>query len=232
MTTNEFISKIGSFAMVDQKKTGILASLTIAQAILESNWGKSGLTTSANNLFGIKGAYKGQSITMPTTEYRNGIKKTENATFRKYPSWAESLEDHSSLFLRLDRYKNLRGETDYKTACKNVQSDGYATDPAYASKLIGLIEKYNLTKYNYVKEYPALKQAAHKLAKNMTISNPELWESVEVINLKNVPALLQKMGGVDRLAKDKIISDTLLWTSGTYKPEHVRSLIIKYANMA
>lgn len=143
-----FINKIGPMAMADMKATGILASLTIAQAILESGWGKSKLATEANNLFGIKGTYNGQGYTCKTQEWDGSKFITVEATFRKYPSWAESLADHSDLFNRLDRYKKLRGLTDYKLACKYVYEAGYATDPGYTDKLISLIEKYNLTAWD------------------------------------------------------------------------------------
>ena len=149
MTNNEFISKIGSMAKEDMQKTKILASLTIAQAILESNWGNSSLSVEPNNnLFGIKGEYNGKYVTLPTKEYMNGKWVTVNAKFRKYPSWKESIADHSALFNRLDRYKNLRGCTDYKLACRYVREDGYATDPSYTTKLINLIEKYNLNRFD------------------------------------------------------------------------------------
>lgn len=69
-------------------------------------------------------------------------------------SWAESLADHSALFNRLDRYKNLRGLTDYKLACRYVREDGYATDPSYTSKLVNLIETYDLTIWDGVAAKP------------------------------------------------------------------------------
>lgn len=143
-----FIDKIGKMAAADMKKTGILASLTIAQAIFESGWGKSGLTVNANNLFGIKGSYNGASYTCKTQEWDGAKYITITAAFRKYPSWAESVADHSALFLRLDRYANLRGCTDYKKACQYVREDGYATDPKYTEKLIQAIEQYGLTAYD------------------------------------------------------------------------------------
>ena len=143
-----FLDKIGPMAAADMQKTGILASLTVAQAILESGWGKSGLTLKANNLFGIKGAYSGASYSCKTQEWDGSKYITITAAFRKYPSWAESVADHSALFLRLKRYENLRGCTDYKKACQYVREDGYATDPAYTTKLVQLIEKYGLTQYD------------------------------------------------------------------------------------
>ena len=73
---------------------------------------------------------------------------TVKAKFRKYPSWKESIADHSALFNRYARYKNLRGCKDYKLACQYVKDDGYATSPTYTSSLIALIERYGLYKWD------------------------------------------------------------------------------------
>ena len=147
-TTEQFFSKIKPLVIADMKKSGILASLTAAQAFIESNKGNSGLAVKANNLFGIKGTYKGASVKMLTTEFIGGKYIKVNADFRKYPSWAESIADHSAMFNRMARYKNLRGETNYKSACKNVRLDGYATDPNYTEKLISVIERYKLYEWD------------------------------------------------------------------------------------
>ena len=147
-TDKTFLEKIKPYVMQDMKKTKILASLTAAQAFIESNKGNSGLTQKANNLFGIKGKYNGQSVQMKTTEYYNGIACKVMADFRKYPSWYESIDDHSGLFNRLARYKNLRGETDYVKACNNVKADGYATSPTYATTLIQNINKFKLYEWD------------------------------------------------------------------------------------
>jgi hypothetical protein len=143
-SAEEFLTIIKPMVIKDMQKNKILASLTAAQALIESNKGNSGLTQKANNLFGMKGLYNGQCVTMPTAEYYNGIKTTINAQFRKYPSWKDSIDDHSGLFWRSTRYANLRGCTDYRTACINVQHDGYATSPVYSQTLIKTIETYRL----------------------------------------------------------------------------------------
>ncbi len=140
----QFFDKIKPMVIADMQQTGILASLTAAQAFIESSKGNSGLTVKANNLFGIKGEYNGQYIYMMTTEYINGVPQKVNAKFRKYPSWQESITDHSGLFLRSSRYANLRGCKAYKLACVYVQQDGYATSPTYANTLIKTIETYQL----------------------------------------------------------------------------------------
>lgn len=147
-TDKTFLAVLKPYVLEDMKKTKILASLTAAQAFIESNKGNSGLTQKANNLFGIKGEYNGQYVIMQTTEYYNGVKTRVDAKFRKYPSWLESVADHSRLFNTSKRYENLRGCTDYKTACINVQNDGYATSPTYSKTLINTIEKYKLYEWD------------------------------------------------------------------------------------
>lgn len=148
----EFLEKIKPLVIADMKQSGILASLTAAQAFIESNKGNSGLTEKCNNLFGIKGEYQGQSGLFWTTEYYNGIATRVQAKFRKYPSWAESIADHSALFNRMSRYANLRGLKDYKLACKYVKEDGYATSPTYTQTLINCIEKYKLYEWDYLEQ--------------------------------------------------------------------------------
>lgn len=143
-TDQSFFEKLKPYVLTDMKNSGILASLTASQAYIESSKGNSGLTKECNNLFGIKGDYKGQHGVYWTTEYYNGIKQRVQAAFRKYPSWQESISDHSDMFNRMKRYKNLRGETNYQKACLNVQADGYATSPVYARTLFNTINKFKL----------------------------------------------------------------------------------------
>ena len=147
-TDKTFLAAFKPYVLQDMQQSGILASLTAAQGFIESNKGNSGLTQKANNLFGVKGSYNGQSVKMYTTEYYNGVKCRVLAAFRKYPSWAESIADHSGLFNRLARYKNLRGETNYVKACNNVAADGYATSPTYATTLLTTINKYKLYEWD------------------------------------------------------------------------------------
>lgn len=168
MTQQEFIAKIAPAAVADMRKTRVPASLTIAQAILESNWGKSGLTANANNLFGIKGTGPAGSVQMPTTEYVSGKPIKVNAAFRKYNNWAESIADHSALILKGTRDKPTRYHgvlgADYKTACHEIWKGGYATDPAYPQKLIGLIEQYGLAKYDVDKSQKTVDNPVDKVS--------------------------------------------------------------------
>ena len=143
-TDKSFLNKLKPMVIKDMKDSGILASLTAAQAFIESSKGNSGLTRECNNLFGIKGQYNGQSGTYWTTEYYNGVKTRVRASFRKYPSWQESIADHSGMFNRMARYKNLRGLTDFQKACIYVHQDGYATSPTYTNTLFTTIMNYQL----------------------------------------------------------------------------------------
>lgn len=146
-----FIERVGALAAADMQKSGVLASLTIAQAILESGWGKSGLTVKANALFGIKAgtSWKGRVYSTKTQECYDGVNfTTVTALFRAYDSWEESVEDHSALLTGAARYKAVVGERDYKTACRAIKAAGYATDPNYTDKLIQIIESYGLTAYD------------------------------------------------------------------------------------
>ena len=147
-TDKQFLAKLKPFVINDMKNSGILASLTGAQAFIESNKGNSGLAVECNNLFGIKGQYQGQCKKYLTTEYYNGVLCRVYADFRKYPSWIEGIADHSAMFNRMSRYANLRGLKDYKLACQYVKQDGYATSPTYTQTLIKCIEKYKLYEWD------------------------------------------------------------------------------------
>ena len=155
-TADSFLRLLKPYVLQDMKNTGILASLTAAQAFIESSKGNSDLTRKANNLFGIKGEYNGQYVVMKTTEYINHKAVKVDARFRKYPSWLESISDHSRL-LSTKRYAKVKGETNYKLACKYVEDAGYATaenpithQKTYAETLTKTIEKYKL--YEWDKE--------------------------------------------------------------------------------
>ncbi|MBW4080869.1 glycoside hydrolase family 73 protein [Paenibacillus sp. S150] len=156
MTESEFIAKIVPFAVADMKQSNIAASLTIAQAALESGWGSSGLTVRANNLFGIKGRGPAGSITIQTTEYQNGKAVQVSAAFRAYNNWGESVADHSELIREgVSWNRNLYSKVigaGGAAAAREIAAAGYATDPNYAAKLIQIMNTYNLFQYDELKE--------------------------------------------------------------------------------
>lgn len=147
-TRAEFIELVAPYCEYKGKQVGILPSLAIAQAVVESGNGNSGLTAVSNNLFGYKGSYQGQSVMYPTWDYLDGQWIYQDQPFRKYPNWNASLDDYFSLLTTANRYKNLVWLDDYKLACRYILEDGYAGAPQYTSTLINVIETNNLTKYD------------------------------------------------------------------------------------
>lgn len=148
-TQKEFIEFIAKYAVEDMHSSGILASITISQAALESNWGKSSLAKDYNNFFGMKASksWTGPTVELPTTECNdNGCYRT-TALWRVYQSPLQSLQDHSNL-LHASRYKGVVGEKDYVKAITIIKNGGYATDPDYVSKIISIIESNNLVQYD------------------------------------------------------------------------------------
>ena len=147
----KFINSIKEGAIESYETSKILPSVTIAQAILESNWGNSNLTKEANNLFGIKADYywKGEYVIFDTNEYHNYMIKDK---FRKYNSLPDSIKDHSDFLLKNTRYKE-HGVFDaktYKEQALALENAGYSTaqdefgNKTYAKMLGELIRQYNL----------------------------------------------------------------------------------------
>ena len=151
-----FISQICGYATEVAAANDLYASVMMAQAILESGWGASTLTTTANNMFGIKGSYNGQYVTMDTYEDDgSGNYYLISAKFRKYPSLKESFEDNAYVLCNTSfssgnyYYSGAwkSNTTSYTQATAWLQGR-YATDTSYASKLNNLISTYNLTQYD------------------------------------------------------------------------------------
>lgn len=189
-TRQQFIEKIAPLAIADMKKTGVPASLTIAQAILESGNGNSTLTKQANNLFGMKGKGTAGSVTFPTREYVNGQWVTVQAQFRKYNNWSESIADHSNLFLNgvswnRNLYRGVIG-SDGITASREVAKAGYATDPDYAEKLISIIQSNNLLKYDSMELYNEEMKTMEQLIQIVDKLNKRLSEVEQQV--EEVPA--------------------------------------------
>ncbi|WP_195193931.1 glucosaminidase domain-containing protein [Enterococcus faecium] len=175
-TTDQFLKKIADDAQEIGQKEGIYASVMMAQAILESGSGNSLLSSEPNhNLFGIKGSYKGSSVTFNTLEQDSyGQSYQIRAQFRKYPSYKESLEDYADLIKNgltgnPDFYKpTWKSETkDYKEATKYLEGR-YATDRQYSQKLNAIIEAYDLTKYDEPKKEAATTEEANAEILNMS----------------------------------------------------------------
>lgn len=164
MSTSQFISVLGPIAQADYKKTGVLASVTLAQAINESGWGKTTLAQRANNIFGMKTSLSGNTwsgstwdgksyVSIVTTEEYGGKKVKITARFRKYDSVAKSISDHSAYLANAQnglrrRYYGLTSTTSYAKQLQILQQGGYCTWSEYTPELTSIIKKYNLTKYD------------------------------------------------------------------------------------
>lgn len=178
MQASEFIAKLAPLAVSEQRRTGVLASVTIAQAVLESGWGGA---APGNNLFGIKGT--GQELT--TKEYVNGHFVTVTDGFRVYDTWEGSVIDHSNFLVQNSRYRKAGffdrcAALDFVGAAKALQAAGYATDPGYASKLVSIIENNDLHKFDYVEEAEDMPKLDPGVAQTLidTFLKPE-WHGAE-----------------------------------------------------
>lgn len=147
----EFILKYAGPVREACKGTKLFPSVCLAQAALETGWGKAAID---NNMFGIKATgstneyWHGEKKYVTTTEYINGIKKTMHLAFRAYDSAEDSIRDHNRLLLTSKRYaKVLQAETPEEQA-RAIKAAGYATDPKYADKLISIIVTHNLKQYD------------------------------------------------------------------------------------
>lgn len=149
----QFISQTAEYAKQIKEKYGILPSISIAQAILESDWGRSELSVKYNNFYGIKGSNPDQTTVMNTKEFVNGEWIEIKAPFKVYDSWQESMDEHARLLVfgttwNTNQYATVLAATNYKDAAVALQNSGYATDPDYSVKLMDLIEQYNLNQYD------------------------------------------------------------------------------------
>lgn len=145
--SHPFINRMLRPAMLAAQKSGIHAHLILAQAALESGWGKREILTEdgkpSHNLFGIKatGDWQGKTTEITTTEFINGEKRKVKAAFRVYDSYTEALADYTSLLKDNPRYGQVARSSSPEQGARALQAGGYATDPAYATKLINIIQK-------------------------------------------------------------------------------------------
>lgn len=146
-----YLNQFGPVAQKEMEAYKIPASITLAQGLLESGFGVGRLAVEGNNHFGIKchSQWNGERI------YHDDDEKGE--CFRVYKDAASSYRDHSLFLANRQRYAFLfrLGKKDYKAWARGLKKAGYATDPQYPSKLVRLIERYDLTRFDKGKEVPA-----------------------------------------------------------------------------
>jgi flagellum-specific peptidoglycan hydrolase FlgJ len=142
----DFVRSVADGAAWSDWSLGVPASVTIAQAILESNWGRS---APGNNLFGLKGEGPAGSVRRRVVEYRRGRRSVRTASFRAYPDVNGSLLDHASILANSRHYIRARLASEAPDAYAAALQGTYATDPRYAGKLVGLIARYGLDRFDW-----------------------------------------------------------------------------------
>lgn len=144
-SAGEFISRLWPHAHEASRATGIPAHFILAQAALETGWGKSEIRHADGrpsfNLFNIKasGAWSGGAVEVQTTEYANGVPQKQTDRFRAYRSYAEAFADYANLLRNNPRYAAVLGQQDPAAFARGLQQAGYATDPMYAAKIERII---------------------------------------------------------------------------------------------
>ncbi|MBQ0138887.1 MAG: LysM peptidoglycan-binding domain-containing protein [Kurthia sp.] len=236
-TGQPFIDLISEQAMKIGADNGIYASVMIAQAVLESNYGKSALSQSpSNNLFGVKGSFKGKGKSYQTVEDNgNGTLFQTKSKFRMYNSYNESLNDYANLI------KNgLRSNANYYAGAwkehtnsyvdaANYLEGRYATDTNYADKLIHLIKTYDLTRFDVdeyayfiadkvikVVEGDTLQKLAVKY--NVTVDEIKKWNKLEsnvilvdqelIVTIKKMEEVPTVQGNVSKVKKTAVVKAT------------------------
>lgn len=226
LNAKELIEKIGPLFTADQKKSGVLASVSMAQFILESGWGKSGLTQKANNCFGMKKSLSGNTwpgstwdgksvVSMQTgEETEDGKEYTITAEFRKYACIEDSIADHSAYLTGAKdgdklRYEGLKGCKKYKQAAQIIKDGGYATSTSYVKALCDIIKEYSLTDYEVKKKATKPATATKPAAKTFKVKvsaddlrirkEPNLHGEIVGYTGKGIFTITEEKGGWGKL---------------------------------
>ncbi|TAM25590.1 MAG: flagellar assembly peptidoglycan hydrolase FlgJ [Candidimonas sp.] len=144
-----FVSAMSAAAKAAADRSGVPVKLMLSQAALESGWGQRPILgadgSPSYNLFGIKAgsSWKGKVVNVLTTEYQDGVPQKVMQPFRAYGSYAESFADYASLIGNSPRYQAVVQAPSAEVAAQKIQDAGYATDPAYAQKLISIMGYFN-----------------------------------------------------------------------------------------
>lgn len=183
MNNNEFIEQIADCVEKYAYVYGIeVHSPIIAQAILESGWGKSSLASKYHNYFGLKcgGAWKGKSVNMATKEeYKVGTLTNIRDNFRVYDSMEDGVKGYFD-FINTRRYANLKGVKDPEEYCRRIKADGYATSSAYVTNLMAVIRVNNLTRFDTDVEEPKKEDGDNMKKEELT---GEVLSGKEIIDI-------------------------------------------------
>ena len=197
ISPDEYIHTYCSMAVAEMKRSGIPASVTLAQGILETECGNSDLVKKSNNHFGIKckSTWTGESVTHTDD--------APNECFRKYNNPADSYKDHSDYLKTSPRYAALfqLAPSDYKGWAYGLKRAGYATNPQYPQIVISNIEKYNLQQYDNLTEQDFDNLAVNKL---LSAQKPVVQNiTVDITAIENSIKLKNKINGLKALMAPK-----------------------------
>lgn len=161
---DKFIKEVGVLARAEylSREAWVLPSVCIAQGALESGW-----NLDAQTLFGIKASPGDDSFIADTKEFYDGNFEDVQAAFKKYQNIAASVAGYYDLITGLSRYRGAVNNSDYISAVKAIAAGGYATDPAYADKVISIIRDYNLTEYDTRDAAPQTKKTNEQIAQEV-----------------------------------------------------------------
>jgi len=208
-----YISQYKDWAMQEQMRVGIPASVTLAQGIYETGAGSSELATIANNHFGIKCKKAWTGETFAHTD------DAPNECFRKYTNAYQSYMDHSNYLSTEKRYQILftYGVDNYKAWCRGLKQCGYATNPKYAQLIINVIEKYNLNRFT---DSAAILFATPVLDKNNNTHGPNVSSyEYQIINQIDTPETA--------IEEDANIKDNLLNFEGVTKVNNLNAFVAR-----
>jgi len=195
-----YISNYKNIAVEEMHRTGIPASIKLAQGLLESDWGRSDLATAANNHFGIKcgGRWNGETFYKEDDD-KDAKGRLIESCFRSFTSPVESYMAHSDFLT--DPKKEYRygflfeyESTDYISWAKGLRKSGYATDPNYPNKLISIIEKYNLSSFD---------QPVNKHQNTFTANQPKSTKTGKIRNTQTEKTRITKKDNKFKTAKTK-----------------------------
>ena len=197
ISPDEYIHTYCNMAVAEMKRSGIPASVTLAQGILETECGNSELVKKSNNHFGIKckSTWTGESV--------SHTDDAPNECFRKYNNPADSYKDHSDYLKTSPRYAALfqLASSDYKGWAYGLKKAGYATNPQYPQIVISNIEKYNLQQYDNLSEKDLDDIAINKIT---TAQKPEVQNiAVDITAIENSIKLKNKINGLKALMAPK-----------------------------
>lgn len=197
MTKKQFIENVASLVIAENEYRGnpLFSSVVIAQACLETGYGKSSLMIKANAIFGIKATktWKGKVYNSKTKECYDGVTNiTIDACFRAYNNFSESISDYFDLICKNSRYKKAINSSSPENCIKAIKEGGYATDPKYVDSIMKIIESNKLTKYD--KQEKPEEKSNYKVGNSYTLQVN--------LNVRQGPSTVYKNKKYSELTKD------------------------------